>query len=663
MYHSAPKTYISYGLCLLLILLSVTAKAEVRLPRLVGNGMVLQRERPVPIWGWANKNETVVLQFQGQSYKTKANRQGEWKIELPAQPAGGPHSMQINQIVIQDILFGDVWLCSGQSNMELPISRVLDLYRDEVRDLHNDQIRLFHVPLRYHFRQGETDLEGGEWKSVTPQNILNFSATAYFFAADLYEKYQVPIGLLRSAVGGSPIEAWMSPEALANYPNHLAAAAQCSPGYVDSLSRAEQQRSNLWFSTLNSKDLGVNQWNLPHIDVSDWSHISLPGYWADKGLGQVIGSLWLRKDIDIPAALAGKPAVLRLGCIVDSDSSFVNGQFVGNITYQYPPRVYTVPAGLLKAGKNNITVRVVCNSPQGGFVEEKPYQLIVDGQVFDLSGDWLYKTGATMPPAPSQTFFQYKPLGLYNAMIHPLLPYALKGVIWYQGESNTGDSEGHPDAAHAAQGVLGESNTGRSHKYAQLFPLMIQDWRAKWNQPDLPFIYVQLANFMKTQPSPVESNWAALREAQRQTLSLPHTGMAVTIDIGEWNDIHPLNKKEVGRRLSLEAQRVAYGDSLVVSSGPRLESVGTEDNSLILSFSSTGSGLDANSLLQGFALAGEDGNFIWARAVVINHNTVKVWHPDINKPITVRYAWADNPVHANLRNKEGLPASPFTAKP
>ena len=629
------------ALCFILFCTFISVNAEIKLPRLISNRMVLQRESPVKVWGWASPREVIVVKLQGQSYKTKADKKGNWQIELPAQEAGGPHSLQINNIILEDILFGDVWVCSGQSNMELPISRTLDLYKEEVQNANNDQIRLFHVPLHYNFQQAEIDMTGGEWKSVTPSNILNFSAVAYFFAKDLYEKYQVPIGLLRSAVGGSPAEAWLSEDALKrNYPNYLAESRIYTPAYVDSVKNIDLKNGRNWQNELNIKDNGISNWNIPDVDVSGWNTISLPGYWADKGLDKHCGSIWFRKDIDIPASMAGKEAILRLGCIVDSDSTFVNGTFVGAITYQYPPRIYTIPAGLLKEGKNNITIRVVSNSAQGGFVEEKPYKIITDNQSIDLTGDWFYRVGAEVESPPSQTTFQYKPMGLFNGMIAPLLNYTAKGVIWYQGESNA----------------------GRAEEYKTLFPNLINDWRVQWNNPQLPFIYVQLANFMKVQKLPFDSDWAELREAQRQTLSLPHTGMAVAIDLGEWNDIHPLNKKEIGQRLSLEAQRVAYCTTDIVSSGPLLEGVAIEGNTIILMFTSIGSGLYANNLLDGFAIANADKQFVWANAVVIAHNKVKVWHDKIANPIVVRYAWADNPAGANLKNKEGLPASPFTTE-
>lgn len=640
-YSNKYRIYKIITYCIIALFVVTGIQAKITLPRLINDGMVLQREAPLKIWGWASPNEKVKITFLDKSYNTKADKKGNWNIVLPPYNAGGPYIMQVNEIEIKDILIGDVWLCSGQSNMELPIRRTLDRYKDEVRNADNTQIRQFRVPLKYNFQNEESDLQGGEWKSVTPENILDFSAVAYFFAKDLYDKYGIPIGLINTAIGGSPAEAWISKESLKNYPHYLDAARICATaGYIDSVRNAESQSSNQWYSALSSKDKGISLWNKKDFDDSDWPSISLPGYWTDKGIGQINGSLWFRKDIDIPVCMIGKRGVLRLGCIVDADSAFINGIFVGTVSYQYPPRIYNIPAGVLKEGKNNVTVKVISNSGRGGFVEEKPYKIIVGNDEIDLTGDWKYKTGAEMPPAGSQTFFQYKPAGLYNGMIAPLKNYALKGFLWYQGESNT----------------------NRAKEYKNLLSDLINDWRTKWNNPQIPFIYVQLPNFTKERKQPSESNWAELREAQRQILNIPDTGMAVTIDAGEWNDIHPLNKKTVGKRLTLEARHVAYGESRIVSTGPKYESMEIKDNYIILTFSSVGSGIYTNLDLSGFAIAGSDKKYDWANAVVLSCNKIKVWSNQIQNPVSVRYAWADNPVGANLKNKEGLPASPFTTE-
>jgi len=599
--------------------------------------MILQRDTEIKIWGWADAGEKVDIHFGAWVYSAVTSADGKWQAVLPPQAAGGPYEMNINGTILKDILIGDVWICSGQSNMELPIRRVLDLYADEVKDVQNSYIRQFRVPLKYNFVQPDEDFTGGSWKAVTPENILDFSAVAYFFAKDLFDKYRVPVGLINSGVGGSPAEAWISEDNLKHFPHYLEAARQSAEeGYIENIRNAENQKMHEWYSELNRKDKGISVWNKENLDTSSWGTFYLPGYWQDQGVTASKGSFWFRKDFDVPENLAGKSAVLRLGCIVDSDSAFVNGHFVGNITYQYPPRIYPVPEGILKKGKNNVTVRVFNSGGKGGFVEDKPYRIVSGDEYIDLTGEWKYKVGAEMPQGPSQTFFQYKPMGLYNGMIAPGINYAIKGVIWYQGEANT----------------------FKPKEYESLLSALISDWRTKWNRADLPFIYAQLPNFMEAREQPSESNWAMLRESQSKVLKNPHTSMAVAIDLGEWNDIHPLNKKDVGHRLALAAMKTAYGDEKIVASGPVYKGMSKRGNKIVLHFDVQGKGIAMGEQLAGFAIAGEDRKFVWAQAR-IEGNNILVWNDNIADPAAVRYAWADNPSGANLRNVEGLPASPF----
>jgi sialate O-acetylesterase len=395
---------------------------------------------------------------------------------------------------------------------------------------------------------------------------------------------------------------------------------------------------------LAKNDSGLGRWSKADVNVSGWPQISLPGYWSDKGVDLRMGSIWFYKEFDVPDSLVSKKAVLRLGRIIDSDSAFVNGTFVGTISYQYPPRIYKLPAGVLKTGKNKLMVRVICPGGKGGFVEEKPYEVRVGSQKIDLTGEWNYHIGASVKPPMRQGFGGgggARPAGLYNSLTSPVLGYQIKGTIWYQGESNTGT---------------------RTEEYLQLFKDLITSWRAKFDQPNMPFVFAQIANLGIPNKQPVESGMANVRDAQRRTLELPNTGMAVTCDIGEWNDIHPLNKKEVARRLALEVERIAYHDTSIVSAGPLYESMEASGNSIILTFKSVGSGLFTNSLLDGFQIAGADGKFEWANAVVLSKNKVKVWSNKIINPTFVRYGWDDNPAWANLKNREGFPASPFTTK-
>lgn len=622
--------------------------AAVRLPKLVSDGMVLQRDATVNIWGWADAQEAVSVTFRGTVFETKADDSGTWTVRLSPLEAGGPYTMTIagtNSITIRDILVGDVWLCSGQSNMELNLARASPLYPEEIAHSENPFIRYFEVPKRYDFNAPQQEIPGGQWISINPETILKCSAVAYFFALDLFEKYNIPIGLINASLGGSPVEAWISEDALKAFPEHFSEALRFrNPELIHTIETQNRARSAQWYATLWSQDAGYRNPDTPWFSLAlpeeNWPEMDIPGYWADGALGAVHGAVWFRKEITLGADAVGAPGKLLLGRIVDADSVFVNGVLVGTTSYQYPPRRYEIPAGLLKAGTNTLVIRVINSGGKGGFVPDKPYSLTVAGNTIDLKGPWQYKLGAVMPALKPEVFIRWKPLGLFNAMIAPIVNYRIKGVIWYQGESNA----------------------DRPETYQALFATMITDWRAHWRQPDLPFLYVQLANFMEARPQPGQSNWALLREAQLKTLALPHTGMAVTIDIGEWNDIHPLNKKTVGRRLALAAQKVAYGNVLVVSSGPIYQSMKIQGDTLELSFLSTGSGLvarDGQPLAQ-FAIAGSDGVFVWANACIAE-NKVLVWSDSISKPRAVRYAWADNPQGANLYNQEGLPASPFRA--
>ncbi|WP_224995743.1 sialate O-acetylesterase [Cesiribacter sp. SM1] len=639
------KCFTSYLIATILTVvafISIPANAAVKLPRLIADGMVLQRDEPLNIWGWADPGEKVKVEFLGKTVRTKADKKGNWKIALPATAAGGPYTMKVNEKEIRDILIGDVWLSSGQSNMEFPVRRALDLYRAEIEQVNNPNIRQFRSSSRNDFENPQTDYKDGSWLPATPENIMDFSAVAYFFAAELYQQYGVPIGIISTAIGGSPAESWLSGASNRKYlDSWLAAQAK-----VDSTSAARkaagvEEKPYNWTQELNKKDPGVSRWSKAGVDVSGWPQISLPGYWTEQGVDLKTGSIWFYKEFNIEDSLAAKSAILRLGRIIDSDSAFVNGTFVGTTSYQYPPRIYTIPAGLLKPGKNKLMVRVISQGGKGGFVVEKPYEVRIGSQTVDLTGDWNYHIGADVAPVyGSGGTLPWRPGGLYNGLISPAAKYPVKGVIWYQGESNT----------------------GRAGEYRELFQSLITDWRTQFEDPDMPFLYVQLANLGTPNKQPVESGWAALRDAQRRVLALPNTGMAVAYDIGEWNDIHPLNKKEVGHRLALEARRVAHGDSAVVSAGPLYNSMEVKDNSIVLTFSSVGSGLFTNALLEGFQIAGPDGRFVWADAVVLSKNKVKVWSKEVTNPTVVRYAWEDNPAGANLRNKEGLPATPFTTK-
>ncbi|MFC1720406.1 sialate O-acetylesterase [Pseudomonadota bacterium] len=524
------------------------------------------------------------------------------------------------------------------------MERVKEKYDAEIAAASNPLIRMFTVPRKYEFKQPLADFDGGAWQSATPEAVLGFSAVGYFFARAINAEQDVAIGIISSSFGGSPAEGWMSESALEAYPEYLQIAKSYrDDAYLNSIREADTARSDAWYTFIDTHDAGLagdTKWYDAAFDTSSWDTIDLPADLEDAGLAPMNGVVWLRKDFMLPASAAGQPAKLMLGRIVDADFAYVNGVLVGNTTYQYPPRRYAVEGGILREGKNTLAVRLISNIGKGGFVRDKPYWIQAGDTRVDLTGPWQYRVGVVAEPLQPPVFQEYKqPLGFYNAMLAPLLNLSIKGVIWYQGETNT----------------------GRPAEYVDLFPAMIRDWRTQFGQGDFPFIFVQLANFMEARETPEESEWAETREAQRLALREPNTAMAVTIDVGEWNDIHPLDKKTVGERLALAARKVAYGENDLVFSGPMFNSMTVAGRKAVLEFDNPGSGLVARgNKLNGFEIAGADGRFVWAQAEIKN-NQVIVWSDEIETPVTVRYAWADNPDTANLYNREGLPASPFQA--
>lgn len=639
------KDFISL-LCFCGIFISSSLYAQVKLPQLVSDSMVLQRDVKLKVWGWASKGEKINIAFNGKKFKATTGSDGKWSLTLPPTKAGGPHTMEItasNRITIKNILVGDVWLCAGQSNMVHYFDLWREKYAQEIAEADYPEIRQFLIPTLTSLHGPEENLPSGSWKAATAANIGRFSVVAYFFAKELYNKYRVPVGLINASVGGTPIEAWTSEEGLKEFPDLLATVQQNKDtSYVNSKNRAArasaQERSKR-----KPQDKGLTgsiTWFDTTYVPKNWYTINVPGYWEDQGIKDLDGAVWYRKEVEVPASMTGVPAKVYLGRIVDADFLYINGELVGNTSYQYPQRRYQVRPGLLKPGKNIFVVRVLNYSGKGGFVPDKPYYVSAAGQTIDLKGYWEYKVGEVFrrEAVPFGIAAQNQPAALFNAMVAPLTNYAIKGILWYQGESNTGKPE----------------------QYAALLPALIADWRNQWGQGDIPFLYVQLPNFMEVNYSPSESQWALLREAQLKALSVPNTAMAVAIDLGEWNDIHPGNKKPIGERLALAARRIAYGDKEVVHSGPIYESFRIEGNKIIITFSNVGGGLVSSDgeELSWFAIAGAEKKFVWANAVIEN-NTVVVWSDEVQDPMYVRYAWADNPRGANLYNKEGLPASPF----
>jgi sialate O-acetylesterase len=620
--------------------------ATVRLPRLISDGMVLQRNTDLKIWGWAESGEQVTIHFLNKTYTTRAGIDRGWEIPLKPMPAGGPYEMKIvglNEIHLHNILIGDVWLCSGQSNMELDMTRLRYRYPKEIASAENPNIRQFLVPDRYDFNSPHPDFENGSWQSANPQTVLNFTGVGYFFAKVLYDRYKVPIGIINAALGGSPAQAWISESALKKFPAYYDEMQRYkSEQLITQTEERERKAIGKWYQELNTKDAGERgNWKEGPPDLNGWEQITIPGYWTGISLPSHSGVIWLAKEITLNKKMLNQPAKLELGRIVDADSVFINEHFAGQTSYQYPPRRYELKPGMLKEGKNLIVVRVISNTGKGGFVPGKPYELTTATDTVKLEGSWRWKSGAVMPPAPGQSFIRWKPGGLYNAMIAPLTQFAIKGVAWYQGESNVSNAS----------------------EYGDLMRSLIRDWRNQWHYSNLPFLIIQLPNYLEPKAEPGESQWATLRQQQLNLLSLPATGLVVTIDLGEWNDIHPENKKEVGRRLALQAEQIAYHEKNETASGPLFKSMRIEKNKIVLSFSGTDGGLVAkgDGTLHQFAICGKNRKFVWARARIRN-NTVEVWSDQIKDPVAVRYAWADNPKDANFYNRIGLPASPFTTE-
>jgi sialate O-acetylesterase len=642
------RKYNPFAIVVLLFIVPMFLRAEVRLPQLIADHMVLQRDVVNPIWGWAAPAEKIALSFNGHTYKVTAAGDGSWQVHLAGMRAGGPYTLDIrgrNHLVINDILFGDVWFCSGQSNMVLPMERVKEKYPEEIaQSAAYPMIRNFFVPTAADVAGVHTDLPPSKWMEATPANVLAFGAASWFFAKALYRIYHIPIGIINSSVGGKPIQAWISAAGLKEHPVYADRIARFKDSvFLDSLLHRVKAAAPELAPHRPDRGLeGALKWYDTSYVPLGWHKFWLPGFWADQGVKGLNGVVWFRKEIEVPASMEGKTAKLFIGRIIDADETYVNGVKVGNITYQYPPRRYDVPAGLLKTGRNILTVRVTNTAGKGGFEPDKRYELTDGVTHIDIRGDWQYKVGQVFPTrtwvgSPSFSA-QDEPTGLYNTMVAPATKARIKGFIWYQGESNTGSP--------------GE--------YRRLLPALIADWRSQWRQGGLPFLYVQLPNFMEVQYAPSESQWAELREAELRALSVPGTAMVVTIDIGEWNDVHPLDKKDVGERLALAARHLVYGEDTLVYSGPIYQSARVDGDKIIVRFFSTGSGLrvKGSGELTGFAIAGADKKFVWAEARV-QGDSVIVSSDEVTKPLYVRYAWADNPQDANLYNVEGLPASPF----
>ena len=622
------------------LLLSSFMQATVSLPHFFSDNMVLQRDMPIRIWGKADKKETVAVSFNGTSVTVKADKNGRWQVELPSMKYGGPFEMTVkgndNTITLDNILIGDVWLCSGQSNMEFNLSGAHNA-EEAIRQSENKQIRLLTVPKTIQTNECD-DIQAASWEECNPLTSPTFSAVAYFFGQALESELDVPVGLIHSSWGGTDIETWTSWEAAMEnpvYAPYKGKTLEKALGY----SMQDIER----FKKAMEKDKGlIEKWYAPAVKTTGWKKTHIPSIWSGD-LKNEDGVVWFRTEIELPEDAAGLEGHIQLGGIDDGDITYVNGVEVGRTDFWFANRNYRIKDGILKSGKNTIALRMTDTGAIGGMsAKDEEVYLEVAGRKYPLAGEWSYK------PSVLSSSYGFSSTGsgpnsfsslLYNGMIRPLVGYGIKGAIWYQGENNT---------AHAWQ-------------YRSLFPLMINDWRKQWGY-EFPFIWVQLANFMAIEAQPQESEWAELREAQNMTLRLPKTGQAVITDIGEAFDIHPRNKQDVGKRLAQNALKIAYGKN-ILGAGPAFESMKKEGNKIILSFSNTGNGLSTSdknryNYVNGFTIAGADRKFVWAQAY-IQDGKVIVFNDGIKEPVAVRYGWSNNPADNNLVNSDGLLASPF----
>lgn len=626
------------------LLFSSLCGAQFSLPKVFGDNMVLQRGQAIPVWGQASPGTLIIAKLGTVRATAKTGKDGRWMLRFPKFKAGGPHTLRIAEsgkedagIELKGILIGDVWLASGQSNMEWQVQQAQDA-REEIEKADFPQIR-FLVVAQDKRLSPQSDIKAGKWKVCDTTNVKEFSAVAYYFARKLHGDQHVPVGIIQSTWGGTPVEAWTSRDMLLTSP--ITRAKTLSN---DTLSFDREDFITDSLNWIRTWDIVFNPQNntdkiipAPEYNDAGWTNIEMPNVIKDFGIGNYEGMVWLRKKVSLPGSFAGKELTLHLGHPEMNYSLYFNGQEIcKNIWNANPTHHYSIPANLVKQGDNIIAIRVAMLWGGGGLNPPAEDLYITDGaSTISLAGKWLYQKDLETA-FPKILNYQYYPTVLFNAMINPLIPYGIKGFIWYQGESNV----------------------WAAYNYRKLFPMLITDWRQRWQQGDCPFLFVQLANYMKTKPLPTESEWAELREAQTLTLSLPNTGMACIIDIGEANDIHPKNKQEVGRRLALMANKMVYKQSLIAS-GPMYKDLQKEGNRIRINYSNAGSGLSTKDGkdVKGFAIAGKDKVFHWAKAIIEGRQVI-VYSDEVAAPEAVRYAWADNP-ECNLVNAEGLPAVPF----
>ncbi len=639
----------------IVILLSLSAtctRAQLKTAKIFSSNMMLQRDVEIPIWGWAESNSLVEINFDGKSQTTTSDPKGYWKVILSSRSAGGNYQIKIKskgeKIELNNITFGDIWLCAGQSNMEWYVENALDGEK-EVKNAIFPNIRVFNVGNKISTKP-LVDLEEGEWEECNSKSIAQFSAVGYFFGKALFQKLDIPIGLLGDNFGGTVIETWMSPNELLDLPAYKKQIDKLAGIDIEKEKAEGKSKFEIWLKKFKGEDQGMKdgEYLWSDMDFSDCNQMLLPGIWESAGvknLKEMDGVIWFEKTFTIEKNQVGLVAELSLGPIDDSDIVWINGIKIGEKYNQYNKnRNYDIQPNVLKIGKNKIVVRIE-DYIGGGGIYGKPAQMYIDvkGNQIPLAGNWHYKVGySSTKPMPMGADFgpNSSPTLLYNGMIAPITDFPIKGVIWYQGETNT----------------------YRAVEYKTLFPKWMKDWRTLWKNEKMPILYVQLANYTEPQDVPEDDIWAELREAQDEALAIPNSSMITAIDIGDAKTIHPLNKQEVGRRLSLAAFNEVYGFNDILYKSPRFLKMEKYHAYIDITFEDVYEGLatkDKYGYITGFTVAGEDHVFHWAKAEFRAPNIVRVWSNDVGLPVAVRYAWAENPQPASLYNSLGFPALPF----
>jgi sialate O-acetylesterase len=626
-------------------LLAFSVNAQVKMSGIFGDHMVIQRSRPVPVWGWSSPNEKLFITFNQQKKEVTADRNGKWRINLDPEPAGGPFELKVegsNKLIFHDVLVGEVWICSGQSNMEFELKSARNA-DNEIMNAGYPEIRHIKIPLTLSSTLKD-DILPAQWNVCSQKTAGDFTAVGYFFAREIFKRLHVPVGLINTTWGGTMVETWTSHGALENSPEFKSIVNAIPDKDFEAMMKERRNKLEQKVKLLQkniSDTIPETDWKNPVYNSQSWPKISIALNWENQqmGLEDLDGIVWYRKEIILDENVINKPVTLYLGKIDDNDDTYINGTWVGSTKNWAENRAYRVPAGVFKPGKNIIAVRVEDTGGGGGFYGDSSAAYIKSEDGFiSLSDNWRFRIAKINRNVTGVGPNDYPSL-LFNAMINPLIPYGIRGVLWYQGEANT----------------------GRAYQYRKAFPLMISDWRQHWEEGNFPFYFVQLASFNADNGNSMKgSAWAELREAQTRTLSLPATGMSVTTDIGESNDIHPKNKQDVGLRLAAIAMNNIYGQSGEYS-GPVYESMSIQGDKIILSFTHTGSSLmvkDKYGYIKGFEIAGSDHHFYFAKALMQN-NKVIIYADEVSKPESVRFAWADDAGDANLYNSEGFPAVPF----